>query len=334
MKRLTSMCALVGMTAALATTGCRKDDGDEFRGGVPTRESVALVVAGAPADGASTGATTGQLLGTRADTYTVTRVVTAVVNTGTWAVLTLVRTIVAYPPTTVDKDVKTAVWGPYTDALSPNTWRLTVTKLEAHKFHWLLEAKAKTDADTAFQTIISGTHTAEADAAGDNVEGFGTGDFVIDWNAAATLPEHDDNVGKASFTYGRLLADAVVHVDVDFAGIQDGTTKEIFNAKYRYTSTPNQGGELLYAEDKDKKPEPGNTGTAKEHGTVHSRWQQDGTGRCDVENSGGDLGATIEHASECWDSNFKSVYLLYSPIVLWGAETSCTAFPAASYASL
>ena len=82
MKRLTSMCALVGLASVLAGTGCRKADDDAFRGGIPTREAVSLHVAGAPADGTS-GATTGALLGEKAGTYEVTRAVTAIVNGGT-----------------------------------------------------------------------------------------------------------------------------------------------------------------------------------------------------------------------------------------------------------
>jgi hypothetical protein len=343
MKTVTSMCALVGLATALVTTGCRKlDDGDEFRGGVPTRETVALHVAGAPADGTTTGASaTGALLGQKADMYMATRAVTGIVNGGTWAVLTLVKTIVAFPPTTVDKAAATAVWGPHTDPLSPNTWRLTVNRLLPHKFHWLLEARAKTADDSAFLTIISGTHTADVDGQGEHVEGFGSGTFLIDWDKAAQLPEHDDNVGQAAFTYTRLLADAIVHVDVDFTGIRDsnlrgGTTPELFNAVYRYVETPGMGGELRYAEDKDNVPDPGNTGTAKEHFTFHSRWLENGTGRSDLADSGGDLMTVVGHASECWDSNFQSVFLTedYAPTVGWGAESDCTAFPTAVYAGL
>jgi hypothetical protein len=341
MKRLTSMCALVGVAAlALGTNGCRpRDDADEYRGGVPLRETVALHVPGAADNGGALtieGGVQSALLGQKADMYTVTRLVTAVVNGGTWAVLTLVRTVVAFPPTTIDKKAETAVWGPYTDALSPNTWKLTVTRVAEHKFDWRFEGRAKTEGDDKFRQIISGTHTAIVDAQGDHVEGFGSGDFTIDWNKAAELPEHDKNVGVAAFTYARLMSDPVVHIDVDFTGIKDDKTGEIFNAKYRYLSTPGQGGQLRYAEDKDNSPEPGNTGTAKEHFTIESRWTQDGVGRCDLQDAGGDLGTTVAHASECWDSNFASVYrhLDYTATPLldnWGAESACTAFPTAEY---
>ena len=211
MKRLTSMCALMGAVTVLAGTGCRKTDDEAFRAGVPTREAVSLHVAGAPTDGSS-GATTGALLGEKAGTYEVTRLVTAVVNGGTWAVLTLVKTIVSFPATSLEQD--TAVWGPYHDALSLNTWRLTVTRVQPHVFSWVFEGKDKDKGDDAYLTIISGTHSAAVDPMGDPMEGFGSGTFTIDWDKAAMLPDHDDNVGVAKFTYARLTSDAMVSVDV------------------------------------------------------------------------------------------------------------------------
>lgn len=341
MMRQTSMYGLVGLTtAALALTavGCRpKDDADEYRGGVPLRETVALHVPGAADSGGALTLDDGvksALLGQKADSYLVTRAVTVIVNGGTWAVLSLVRTVIGFPATTVDKAAQTAVWGPYTDALSPNTWKLTVTRVGEHKFHWQFDGRAKTEGDDKFRAIISGTHTAVVDANGDHIEGFGDGAFTIDWNKAAELPEHDKNVGVAAFTYSRLTTDAVVHIDVDFTGIQDDKTLEIFNAKYRYTSTPGHGGQLRYADDKAH-----GAGTALEHGTLQSRWTEDGVGRCDLEASGGDLGTIKAHGNECWDANFKSVYRYVEypepgdpgP---WGAESDCTAFPTASYADL
>src|SRR5262245_40704029 len=134
MRRLASVCASVGVTGlalALSLSGCKIDDGaDEFREGTPTRETVALVVPGAATQGALTaeGETQSALLGEKAKTYVTTRTITAIVNGGTWAVLTLVRTVVSYPATGVEGD--TAVWGPHTEPLSPNTWKLTVTRVE------------------------------------------------------------------------------------------------------------------------------------------------------------------------------------------------------------
>lgn len=337
MERLALVCATVGLAAA-AAAGCGMVDGDDFRGGVPTRDTVSLNVPGGTAAASTSGGVQSALLGQKAETYVTTRAVTSVVNGGTYAVLTLVKTIIDFPATSVDGS--TAVWGPHTDPLSPNTWRLTVVRLAKHQFQWLLEARAKTAGDDAFETIIAGTHTRALDAAGIPMEGFGSGDFIVDWDAAQRLPEHDANVGRAAFTYARLSPTDVVTVDVDFRGIKDDNTGEIHDALYRYAATPGSGGDLQYASDQDAIPGPGPTGTAQEHFTFHSRWQEDGAGRCDVKISGGDLTAVFPDGatgSECWDSNFDSSYrnLSYdpSPAGQWGAETSC-AFTPADYAAL
>jgi hypothetical protein len=341
MKALGVVYACVGLgICGIWATGCGMVNSDEFRGGVPTRDTVALNVPGAAATGALTvsNGVRSALLGQQADTYVTTRDVTAIVNGGTYSVLTLVRTIVDYPASSVSGDV--AVWGPHTEPLSANTWRLTVTGLAPHQFQWLLEARAKTDPDTAFMTIISGTHAEALDAGGRPMEGFGSGNFSIDWDAAAKLPQHDNNVGNAAFTYSRESPTAAVSVDVDFKGIKDDKTGEIHDALYRYGATPGNGGDLQYASDQDAYPGPGPTGTAKEHFTIHSRWQETGAGRCDVQISGGDLTAVLPAGaagSECWDSNFLSVYrnVAYDPDPAgkWGDEASCAFIPA-EYAAI
>lgn len=337
MKRLASMCASVGLLVAGAA-GCGKVDGDEFREGVPTRDTVALKVPGAAANGALTaeGETQSALLGVKADTYVVTRAVTAAVNGGTYAVLTLVRAVVDYPASSISGD--TAVWGPHTEPLSPNTWKLTVTRLEPQKFHWLFEARAKTAPDTDFLKIIEGTHTAAVGLDGRPMEGFGSGDFVIDWDASQMLPEHDANVGRAAFTYSRLSPAADTTIDVDFKGVKDDKTGEIHDALYRYRATATDGGDLQYGTLQDSFPDPGNTGTAKEHFTLHSRWKQTGAGRCDLRAEGGDLATAgvTGTSSECWDENFLSQYqnVSYDPTKNYGDETTGCAFTPADYATL
>ena len=81
MKRLALVCASVGLGL---WTGCGAISGDDFRGGVPTRDTVALNVPGAAATGALTVSNGVQsaLLGQQADTYVTTRDVTAIVNGG------------------------------------------------------------------------------------------------------------------------------------------------------------------------------------------------------------------------------------------------------------
>ena len=95
-----------GVSTILAVTACGKqDDADEFRGGVPSHEDIAMVVPGDAAAQQSAltaggiAKTTGALLGQRADLYVTTRDITGVVNGATVAVLALVKTITAFPPT-------------------------------------------------------------------------------------------------------------------------------------------------------------------------------------------------------------------------------------------
>jgi hypothetical protein len=331
----------VGLSAAamlLPACGLREDDA--FRNSVPTSDTVDMKVPGAT--GTSQGALSAEgtasvgspLLGEQADYYKLTRAVTGLVNGATYTVLALVRTIVAFPATHVAKDM--AVWGPYTDPLSPNTWRLTVNRSAPHVYDYVLEARAKTADDSAFIAILTGHHAAVVDVHGDQVEGLGNGNFSVDWDAAQTLPEHDRTVGKAAFTYARPTWTDTVTIDVDFTGIKDQDNAEIYDAKYRYAATPGAGGDFQYAANRDVYPGPGLTNTAKELLTIHSRWQETGAGRSDAQVNGGDVPATlVATVNECWDQNFASTFhnVSYDPTQNWGQETSCV-FATAAYSSL
>jgi hypothetical protein len=262
--------------------------------------------------------------------------VTAVVNGGTGFILLLVKTIVSFPPTSVDGD--TGVWGPHSEPLEPNAWRLTVKRLERHVFEWKLDAKDKMLADSAFVTILSGTHTRATTDRGRAIEHFGSGNFTIDWDLARTLPEHNPNeYGRATFNYARLPGQDQI-VDVDFNGVRHEETGEIFDAIYRYRATPGAGGDLKYGELRDSLPEPGNTGTAAETLTLHSRWLQTGAGRADYRTASDDVTATVggpATVSECWSTAFLSQYMSisYAPAQGWGQEADC-AFPTADFSAV
>jgi hypothetical protein len=332
--------------AAGALTGCGKVDDSAFTGSVPTKDTVAAVLPGGTttASGSLTAGDTttkkGALLGDVAADYQSTVAVTTIINGAVGAVLDLVKTVISYPATSVDD--QTAVWGPHTDPLSANTWRLTVTRLAPHEFQWSFDGRAKTStADSDFVTVLSGTHTQALDAAGHPMDGFGSGNFTLDWDAAATLPQHDDNVGQAAFTYSRLDPTATVAVGVTFTQIIDNcaacsTKGQIYNALYAYSATPGNGGDLQFGATEDFDQVQGSS--LKENLSLHSRWMETGAGRSDIQVSGGDYGAVVNTSSECWDTNFASQYSITSydpndPNVDWGSESSC-AFPSAAFVSL
>jgi hypothetical protein len=231
------------------------------------------------------------------------------------------------------------VWGPHSEPLDKNAWRLTVTRVEKHVFSWALDGKPKAADDGAFITILSGMHTRAVDGRDRPIENYGSGTFVVDWDAAQTLPDHDNAVGVATFTYSRVSPAAVTTIDVDFKGIKDDPpSTELYNALYRYTATPGAGGELKYAAKRDYYPDPHPSNSALEDFTIHSRWQETGTGRTDYQLTGGDVataGIAPATVSECWDISFLSTYKTasYDPtniLLNWGDEATCS-FPSASF---
>jgi hypothetical protein len=325
-------CARVGLALTLALplalAACARDDGgDEFREGVPYHEDIALEIpAGAAQQGAlHAGGITevrGALLGETAELYKLTRDITVMINGGTVAVLTLVKTITEFPPSSVSADM--AVWGPHTNALSPNTWRLTVNRLAKGQFSYVFAAKPKTADDTAYLVILSGQHNVANPGTHrrGRLPAFGSGSFDIDWDNAHMLPEHDDNLGRAHFVYSRPAPGVDVNIAVTFTQVQDKDTGMLIDAKYGYVETPGMGGNFQFTVTKNAIA----TTPALETLTVRSRWQETGTGRSDVKFRAGDLGATEATANECWDSNFASVFSTNSygdPAKMWGDASAC-----------
>jgi hypothetical protein len=49
-------------------------------------------------------------------------------------------------------------------------------------------------------------------------------------------------------------------------------------------------------------------GSAWEDARIRSRWQADGAGRADVTATGGDLGTSSASFSQCWNTQFRTVY--------------------------
>ncbi len=316
MKRV--MMAAVAV-AGLAITGCGVDKGEPFRNGFPKQETVKLNLPENKTALTGEGQRRDGLEGQIAEFYKLTRGVTSTVNGAGGAVLTLVQKIAEYPPTSVTNNV--AVWGPHTDALSPNTFKFTVTMTAQNQFTYLLEAKGKTEADAKYRSILSGSHVSTGDK-------LGSGTFLLDWDKAKELPENDGNVGTASYTYSKLTAGADVAIDAIFQKVRDEETGGVVDVNYNYREQPGNGGEFKFRMNKNWV-----TGPGIEVLTVKSRWLQTGSGRSDVRATGGDLPSQGATASECWDTGFASRFVVASwdPAMTYGAETVC-AFPTAEYA--
>ena len=116
MKSLALRMVLCGALAG-AIVGCGKAGDGEFDDSVPTKTTLPLVVpsSGAAPAAASSGNVTvrgGALRGDVAKDYVLTATVVGVVNTATAAVLTLVKAITDYPPTSVTGTRRSGAPGP------------------------------------------------------------------------------------------------------------------------------------------------------------------------------------------------------------------------------
>lgn len=313
---------LTAATMAMLATACGVDKGEAFRKGVPRADTVKMNLPGSnQALSSAKGTRTDGLEGDTAEFYGFTRAVTVMVNGGVGFVLVLVEKIVENPPTSVTGNV--AVWGPHTDPLSPNTWKLTVTQNAPNDFSYVLEGKGKTEADSAFRAVLSGSHVSTG-------QHLGRGSFLIDWEQAGQLPEHDANVGSVQITYSRISATDPVQIDAAFDNVRDGETGQLVDALYRFRQQAGQGGSLEFQMNKNFV-----AGAGIEVLTIRSRWTDQGAGRSDVRGAGGDLGTVQAMVNQCWDAAFAARYLAvsYAPAQNYGQESAC-AFSTAEYASL
>jgi hypothetical protein len=320
MKRTLSLAV-----AALAITACHNPV-DEYRDGVPNQGMVEIKLPARATAGLEEAGDIGQIQqrarGDRSEFYLLTRGATGLVNGGAVFVLKLIEEVTKHQPTTFRGNE--AVWGPYTEDLSPNSWKLTVTRTGEKTFSYSLTAQGKNAPESAWVAILTGSHTA-----GDNRD-VGSGEFLIDWDRAQTLPEHDDNIGTADITYSRDVQGAVT-VAAQFRGVKDDSSGQRVDVDYRYSSpSPGQGGTFDFATWGNM-----DDGAKLEKLTIRSRWLATGAGRSDIKGTGGDLPAPAT-ANECWDVNFASRYLAASwdASIGYGNQATDCAFPTPDYSSL
>lgn len=327
MTRIVACCSLV-----LAAAACHPLDkaGSEFATGVPRQDTVAMSVPGSSAKALTVEGSSRALEGQTADWYTITRAVSATVNGGALAVGLLVRLVTDYPATTVTHD--TAVWGPWQGPLDPIEWKVTISRLAPHQYQYKFEGRDKHDPTAAFVTVLSGVHSPGLDAQGFEMEGFGTGSFTLDWNARATLPAPDNNVGTANYKYNHMGPDLVVNIGAQFRQVKDDQQPgKLVDADYAFVQNPAAEGSMDF-----RYNVPADATSAGGLGKVHSRWLWSGAGRSDVTVTTTD--STLPYTlSECWDINYVSIYksvpLSTSTTDNYGSESSC-AFPTVENSSL
>ncbi|HEY5281247.1 MAG TPA: hypothetical protein VIM14_00520 [Polyangia bacterium] len=308
----------------------KEDQGSEFAAGVPRASTVAMAVPGSDSMALTVEEGRSALDGQIAEWYVTTRNVTMVVNAGAVAVGALVKLVTNYPPTSVALD--SAVWGPWQGPLDPVEWKVTVTRLAPHQYQYKFEGRDKHNQAADFVTVLSGKHWPGLDAQGREMEGFGSGSFTLDWNARATLPQPDSNIGTASYAYSHTDPAAVVTIDAQFRQVKDDKQPgRLVDVDYAFVQNPGADGSMDFLYNV-----PAIGTTAGGLGKAHSRWQWSGAGRSDVSVTATDSPLTYT-LSECWDTSYISVYksvpLSTSATDNYGSESSCV-YPTAQPSKL
>lgn len=288
----------------LGASGCavQSGDPDEFRDAIPKGESVTV---GGP-EGSNTAAAPLETarLAEVAHFYKFTRGLRDGVNAITGVVLGGLWLIVHTEPTTIEADE--AIWGPYTDALDPVSWRLRVTRVAEGEYDYALEGRPKaSDDDADYQAALSGHGFGRAHSS------HGQGGFRIDVDVLRELDpvKHDGESGVVTITHD-LPSNITRNPRALPRVITADVTKTGSDERFTVTSTANEDGTGSLSvvakgniDDDPLKP-------ALEDVSIDSRWRETGAGRSDIEFSGGDVPADVSPvtAVECWGTDFARVY--------------------------
>ena len=275
-----------------AGCGAGPASSDSFLTALPSRQTLEVTAPTARAP-AALSASSASALGETASLYVLTRQMTAQVNGLVGGALDTLGQISLTPPAAVSAD--SAVWGPFSEPLSPVAARLLITRVAPGSHRFVLELRPRSGQDSDFEPFLQGGST------GAGPGGPSEGTFALNLDLAhrldpvATPAEGQVVAGWGVVPVGRQVRVALGEVHVDSG---PSTTAEIVS-----TMLADGSGSLVFDAEANL---AGESGTL-EAGKVGSRWNPTGAGRADVELSGGDAGDGAR-ITECWDADFRRLY--------------------------
>ncbi len=311
------------VSVALLASACAETAGSSFIGAndssavdssfalaVPTAEQVALRVP-APEANALT-------VGEPARYYLMTYEVTRNINGTVYGILSVIGDLVNYPPTTYGDDW--AVWGPFTPALSPNSFMLVVERETDELYNYGVFLRPRASASDEDFVMVLGGQSQPSDT-----RYRGTGQFTLDWSALSSLDplEHNEGLMHVEYHHQDLQWRSV---DVMFSEFYDADDDEAVptDALYRYLENGDTSGDFQFAYESDVHGDGARD--EKELVQVRSRWSAGGAGRADVIIASPEIQADLwdyvgidqsyVELSECWNDGFERIYYEESPVTL------------------
>jgi hypothetical protein len=282
----------ITLVACAGCGGAAPASSDSFLSALPSRQTLEVTAPSARAPAALARSSISMSSET-ASLYVLTRQMTAQVNGIVGGALDTLGDISRTPPAAVSE--QSAVWGPFSEPLSPVAARLVITRFGPGSHRFVLELRPRAGQDSEFAPFLQGASTGAAPG------GPSQGTLGLDLDLAHRL----DPVANA--VEGRVVAEwsvapagrqIQVHLGGVHAGNNPGTTADILSSVLSDGS-----GSLAFDAEANLVGGP----EALEAGKVGSRWIPSGAGRADVEVHGGDAldGGQL---TECWDSIFQRVY--------------------------
>jgi hypothetical protein len=318
--RRLAILSLAALVAAGGLVGC----GDmfdspsfttsSFQSALPSPDDVELRVPSS--DPIPNGLRVGETARFYSETYNITRHINGTV----YVILSILGDVVVFPPTSQTDDGE-AVWGPYTPALEPATYKLTASEIGENEYEYRLEARPRTStSEDDWVDIIVGEAYPEG-------TGKGHGSFTLDWSAMSALNPNLSVEGemRVEYDHRELSWRDVEVVFTDFRDLAENPSGDAINGRYRYRENDDTSGDFQFAvvanlhDASEGRPLP-------EHLRIRSRWQASGSGRSDVRVESEEIAADLElylgldqdyvELSECWDDGFLRVWYDESPVAL------------------
>jgi len=297
------------MGVLTATIGCGNYSNEdlEFTAALPERADLTAEI---PVRSA--------IVGVEAELYRMSRDTALIFNGFSGALLRLVDTFRALPPTKREPDLR--VWGPFAPKDQPG-WvaEMVMQRKDIATFAYSLEFRPATSSSAAdWIPLFSGTY-----AVADGVRR-GVGHIHVD-----TAPLHAAGVDPGLMNLDHLTVDYTtatfpITVDLDFANLPDPAKPgDPASGVYSYAMQSNGQGALSY--DFTGNIIPGLAGLDTVE--VTARWLGSGEGRADLQVIMGDaLGA---QETQCWDNRFQAVYTYkpWAPLESVGTTADCPAIP-------